>query len=165
MHTPSKLERPAVRLSNAPAILLVALLMVMIACGPYSATKEVRVVGDAMAPTLKDGQLVTVYTGVYSSVAKVRGDIVLFVTNGERIARIIGLPGETIAISGGAVSIDGVVLSEPYLAPGTQTSAPQTTYVLAQGGGLFLLDDNRSRRADSRTLGLVPGWAIEGRIG
>src|ERR1700674_2978724 len=80
------------------AVLLVTVL-VATACGP----KTVRVEGNAMAPGLKSGQILVVNTGAYDSASPKRGDIVLFNLSGERIQRIIGLPGEAITIANGSV--------------------------------------------------------------
>ena len=139
--------------------LLCTVVVVLTACG----LKTVRVSGDAMAPTLKDGDIRTVDTSAYSTATPRRGDIVAYHTN--RLGRVIGLPGETIAISGGSVAVNGAVLNEPYLAPGTQTTAPQDHYVVPSGS-YFILNDNRAHvGGDSRTLGFVPLSDIQGRIG
>lgn len=118
-----------------------------------------------MAPTLKDGDIKIVDTGAYSSSPPRRGDIIFFHVKVGLIGRVIGLPGETVTIAGGAVSVNGKILSEPYLAPGTQTTAPQVTYAVPSGK-YFVLHDNRAHSGgDSRTGGFVPLSAIEGKIG
>jgi signal peptidase I len=104
-----------------------------------------------------------VNTGGYDSASPKRGDIVLFNVSGERIQRIIGLPGETITIANGSVAANGATLSEPYLAPGSTTMAPQSSYAVPPGT-YFVMNDNRSILGDSRTLGFVPRSTIEGRI-
>ena len=138
--------------------LLCAVVVVLIACGPMT----VRVSGDAMAPTLKNGDVRTVDTSAYSSATPRRADIVLYHTN--LLGRVIGLPGETIVISGGSVAVNGAVLNEPYLAPGTQTTAPQDHYDVPSGS-YFILNDNRAHvGGDSRTLGFVPVSDVQGKI-
>jgi len=75
-----------------------------------------------------------------------RGDVIAF-----RVARIgsppatamrvIGLPGETVSVSAGAVSVNGVQLRPaPELPEGTWTVAPDH---------VFVLGDNRSGTGDS----------------
>jgi signal peptidase I len=136
---------------------VLACTLMVISCSQNSATIK----GDAMAPTLKDGQLVYIDTSAYSSASPQRGDIVHY--NSNRIDRVVGLPGETISFSGGVVSVNGSPLSEPYLAPGTQTTAPQPSYTIA-AGFYFLMHDNRSKVSDSRISGAVPGSAIDGKV-
>jgi len=98
-----------------------------------------------------------------------RGDIIVFHTsladgNGrskDLIKRVIALPGETIAISGGVVYIDGKPLEEPYLKDGyTNTSMSEMT---VPEGMLFCMGDNRLNSLDSRTLGFVDQKRIVGK--
>ena len=63
-----------------------------------------------------------------------RGDIVVFtppstvVDEGDTpfIKRIVGLPGETVAIDAGRVFVDGTALDEPYLFEGQPTNSGGT---------------------------------------
>jgi signal peptidase I len=64
----------------------------------------------------------------------------------------------------GVVQVNGSPLREPCLAAGTQSTAPQESYSVP-AGEYFVLNDNRARITDSRTLGVVPRSAIEGKIG
>ncbi len=90
-----------------------------------------------------------------------RGDIIVFhtsMTDGkgrskDLIKRVIGLPGETVAISGGVVYIDGEPLDEPYTKEGyTGTRMSELT---VPEGMLFCMGDNRQNSLDSRSLGCV----------
>lgn len=137
-----------------------AAAVILLVVGGCSAN-TVKVSGDSMAPALKDGDIKLVDTSAYSSSSPKRGDIVQFHHN--QIGRVIGLPGEKVTIADGKVSINGSVLSEPYLATGTQTTAPQDTY-LVPSGQYFILKDNRPRAADSRTLGFIPKSDIQGKV-
>lgn len=120
-------------------------------------------VGDGMAPNLVSGHDYVIHKDAYQSASPQRGDIVLFDMNGEHVKRIIGLPDEKITIANGSVAVDGVTLSEPYLAAGTQTTAPQSTYAVPSGS-YFVMNDNRALLTDSRTLGFVPRSAIQGKF-
>ena len=142
-----------------PRKLGAALLMVLAvsACG----VKSVKIAGDAMAPTLTSGQVVIVNTSAYDSASPKRGDIVLFKTN--QVARIVGLPGETISFPDGVAAINDIRLSEPYLAH-VGTIALQNSYSIP-AGSYFLLHDNRAKLGDSRDFGPVARSAIEGKIG
>ncbi len=76
----------------------------------------VLIVGDSMAPTLHDGQLVIVNKVVYRFRAPARGEIVSIWTGTEYMAkRIIGLPGEEVALHAGKLQVNGRLCLEPYL--------------------------------------------------
>ena len=136
----------------------VLMVLAISACG----VKSVKIAGDSMAPTLTNGQLVVVNTSAYDSASPKRGDVVLFKTN--QIARIVGLPGETISFPDGVAAVNDIRLSETYLAPNTLTTAPQNTYPVP-AGSYFVLHDNRAKLGDSRSFGSVARSAIEGKIG
>ena len=85
------------------------------------------------------------------------------------IKRVIGLPGETVKISGGHVTIvneaypDGLVLDETaYLSPDVATRGDRTVTLGAEE--YFVLGDNRSASLDSRTFGPLSKQQIVGRV-
>ncbi|MCL2860574.1 MAG: signal peptidase I [Oscillospiraceae bacterium] len=82
------------------------------------------------------------------------------------IKRIIGLPGEHVNISNGKVYINGNLLNEPYLTPGTETLATGYTFsdVIVPAGYVFVMGDNRTKSADSRNFGCIPISRLEGKI-
>ena len=141
---------------------LVATVLIALAISACGA-KSIRVAGDAMSPTLTDGQVIIGNTSAYDSASPQRGDIVLFKMKSEQIARIVGLPGETISFPDGIVSVNGAPLREPYLAPNTQTTAPQSSYLVSTGS-YFVMHDNRAKFGDSRDFGSIARSAIEGKI-
>jgi signal peptidase I len=121
--------------------------------------------GDSMAPTIKDGQLVFEDTGAFTSAGPKRGDVVVFKRDGKlRILRVVGLPGEVVAIAAGKVSVNASALSEPYLASGTTTDSQSPSYQVP-AGSYFMLADNRARDGDSRgNLGFVTRSELVGRV-
>jgi signal peptidase I len=84
--------------------------------------------------------------------------------NEDLIKRVIGLPGDTVAIRDNAVYVNGEPIDEPYLPPGAKAcngSYPQTTVPPAH---LWVLGDNRCHSGDSRYgLGMVPEENVVGR--
>jgi signal peptidase I len=77
------------------------------------------------------------------------------------IKRVIGLPGDRVAASGGHVYIDGELLSEPYLPKGVFTSSFGPVTVPA--GDLWVMGDNRGDSEDSRFFGFIPENTVVGR--
>jgi signal peptidase I len=97
-----------------------------------------------------------------------RGDIVVLdpPTSSDKpyIKRVVGLPGESIAIREGAVYVNEVLLDEPYL-DGITTPCggdQHCTIDRIPDGSVFVLGDNRGNSADSRGFGPIP---IEDIIG
>ncbi|MBR0087383.1 MAG: signal peptidase I [Lachnospiraceae bacterium] len=100
-----------------------------------------------------------------------RFEVIIFKREGESrhgqekgdslIKRIIGLPGETVSISNGKVSINGKVLEEDHYAMAGYTSAMEP--VTLGEDEYFVLGDNRDISLDSRYIGPVKFSAFEGR--
>ena len=85
----------------------------------------------------------------------------LAVPRSEFIKRVIALPGERIAISDNQVWINGAILNEPYLKPGTAMQDMKATIVPA--GEMFVMGDNRNSSQDSRIFETVPIDTIVGK--
>jgi signal peptidase I len=72
--------------------------------------------GESMQPTLRSGQLVWINKLVYFFDMPRRGDIVEFWTGREfMVKRVLGLPGDQIAVRGGIFYVNGTPLTEPYV--------------------------------------------------
>ena len=87
-----------------------------------------------------------------------RGDLVVY-RNGELflIKRVIGLPGETVTIEGGVLSIDGEPFAEPWWPAATRPDGMWTVPL----DSWFVLGDNRPDSAhDSRSAGTVGSQAL-----
>jgi signal peptidase I len=124
----------------------------------------------SMEPTLMIGDRILVNKLSYHLHGVGRGDIVVFATPPKEAAdttikdlvkRVIGLPGDVISSKGGRVYIDGTVLAEPWLPPGTVTmDLPRQT---VPPNEFFVMGDNRSDSQDSRYFGPIPRSLIVGR--
>jgi len=124
--------------------------------------------GASMSPTLETGQYLIVDQLTYHLTNPDRGDVIVFRfpqdTSKFFIKRVVGLPGETITISGQNVTItdkDGneTVLDEPYIEL-TKESFTETTL---DDDEYFVMGDNRNASLDSRIWGPLDEKYIIGR--
>ncbi len=77
----------------------------------------------------------------------------------DLVKRVIGLPGDEVVMVDGVVSVNGVELDEPY----AMLDSDDGEWTVPEGQ-LFVMGDNRSNSADSRsTLGYVDVDDIVGR--
>jgi signal peptidase I len=80
--------------------------------------EPVRISGISMAPTYHDRSLNLINRLAYHWRSPRRGEVVCVMMSGKHamlLKRIIGLPGETVAIERGIVLINGQPLDEPYV--------------------------------------------------
>lgn len=140
-----------------PAILIALLINVFVG-------QATRVEGQSMEPNLHSNQRLVVEKMSYRFHGPERFDIVVLrlPSQGDEllIKRVIGLPGETVEILNGHVSVNGQVLEEPFAVgetrPGRQSS------IVVPPLHVYVLGDNRNHSNDSRNFGPVP---IENLIG
>jgi signal peptidase I len=114
------------------------------------------VAGSSMYPTLKNGDRVLVNKLAYVFGKPETGQIIVFrspvIPSEDWIKRVIGVPGDVVAIRHGQVFIDGKRLPEPYVKNNDNYNyAP----VHIPPGYLFVLGDNRPYSYDSRYFGLL----------
>lgn len=102
-----------------------------------------------------------------------RGDVVIFQKPGlkEFVKRIIGVPGDRIAIREGYVYVNNQKLIEHYLPPAVFTSSGDMIVnggesVIVPDGYYFVLGDNRLVSNDSRyeAVGFVKREWMKGRV-
>lgn len=137
-------------------ILETIVLAVVLYFGINALSARVRVDGFSMTPTLQNGEYILINRLAYKTGQPARGDIIVFslpADNGQDlIKRVIGLPGETVNISNGSVTINGVKLQETYIAQDPLYYGEWTV----PDGYLFVLGDNRNDSRDSHQWGLLP---------
>jgi len=148
--------RTIVSLSAQLAVLL------LIAAAFFIRTSPVD--GLSMEPRVPAGELLLINTLAYKLGPIRRGDVVAFrhdAPNPETyIKRIVGLPGERVEVRDGAVSVDGRLLSEPYVRFNDRRSAAAVT---VPPHAYYVLGDNRAESDDSRTWGVLHDADVVGK--
>jgi len=125
--------------------------------------------GESMFPTFHNGDYLIVDQLSYHFKTPDRGSVVIFRYPYEPskffIKRIIGLPGETVAINQGIVTItnaeypEGLTLDNSYV---TEESPDNLTITLTDTE-YFVMGDNRSGSSDSRAWGPLDEEFLIGR--
>ncbi len=167
-------------LSELPGLLLAALVVAVLI--KTFVVQPFYIPSGSMIPTLEIDDRVMVSKLQYRFGDPERGDVVVFENpyaveedrswpeaaldavlealgirtsiNDDLIKRVIATGGERLEIHDNTVFVDGVALSEPYLAPGAvmPDQPPRTV----PEGHVFVMGDNRGSSSDSRVFGPVP---------
>ena len=147
--------------------------------------------GDAMQPTIRQGDRVLVSKRVYRDAPPRRGDVIAHVyandRSSRRLKRIIALAGDTVGIRAGQVYVNDRPLAQarvdaegnvyveanngvtyrillpppPTTQPAEAANHPSVTVPV---GHCYVLNDNRAHDDDSRSYGPVPLTDVIGRV-
>jgi signal peptidase I len=137
----------------------------------------------SMEPTLQVGDRIVVDKLSYHLHGVDRGNIVVFTTPPNEncagppvsnlVKRVVGLPGETISVSGGNVFINGRLNSQSWLPSSQQGKTypgpSPAPYALHQPyripkGDVYVMGDNRMLSCDSRYWGPIAESTIVGKV-
>ncbi|MCM1438039.1 MAG: signal peptidase I [Roseburia sp.] len=140
---------------------------------------KVYVVGSSMDGTLigadSKGAEGGDYVYIFRTSSPRRGDIAVIKTDDYPIIkRVIALGGDTVALRGGVLYVNGKVVDEPYVKESNNSpSNPKNTYpeTTVPEGYMFFMGDNRDVSVDSRsdkykmmpvenTMGVVADWSM-----
>lgn len=145
------------------------------------AARAYRIPSGGMLPTVQIGDHVIANLALYPRTSPSRGDVVVFRYPGNRdetyIKRIIGLPGETVAIHHQRVSVNGREIDDPwgFCPDGRAVSDPgadcgpaiKLDEMPPRPLGVdeyFVLGDNRQHSQDSRAWGALPRADLLGKV-
>jgi signal peptidase I len=146
-------------------ILLVAFALVFGFVRPF-VLEAFFIPSESMVPTLEVGDRVFVNKFVYRFSEPKRGDIIVFRSvegEGEDlIKRVIGVPGDRIAIINGVLHVNGETQKETYLRDARPLDEGLNGPTRVPEGEVFMMGDNRANSRDSRFFGSVPIENIEG---
>lgn len=119
-------------------------------------TARIRVDGPSMEPNFVHNNYVVVNKIAYLYSDIERGDVIVFPfpDNQEEdfIKRIIGLPGDIVAVRNGQVYVNDQLIEEPYI---ITPHVRDYEGVTVPEGTVFVMGDNRNNSSDSRAWGTL----------
>lgn len=128
--------------------------------------------GASMEPNFSNGDYLLIDELTYRFRPPERGEVAVFRYPNDKLTyfvkRIVGLPGERVAIKDGKVVVYGaenensLTLKESYLPPGVQTGGAAEFRLGSDQ--YFVMGDNRSYSFDSRSWGALSSREIVGVV-
>ena len=115
--------------------------------------EPIRVDGSSMADTLQDGEVMLVTKPEYLFGDPQFGDVVICKYPGRKenfVKRVMGVPGDEIAIIANIVFRNGEPLEEPYLTPERNDNGFTMMPFKLGEDEYFVMGDNRDNSHDSR---------------
>jgi len=157
-------------------LFVVALIFALIV--RYFLFSPIIVDGPSMQPTLQDRDQMIVNKFIYHLKEPERFDIVIFHASDEKdfIKRVIGLPGEHVAVKDNQLYINDEKVEQHFLEPHEDNDViyPIVTndftleklpggYDVIPENHVLVLGDNRTNSTDSRSFGLVNMEQVVGK--
>lgn len=135
-----------------------------------------QVNGKSMVPTFESGEYVLTDKVSYRIGVPKRGDVIVFHapekaqcpqgTGCDFIKRVIGVPGETIAVHDNTIFVNGQPLTEEYIPSDYQTQPGafiKDRTITLDSDEYFVSGDNRMHSSDSRAWGPIEKRDIVGK--
>jgi len=167
LDTPKKEETMTIRDFIIEVIKFFVLALVIVLPIRTYVAQPFIVSGTSMIPTFEDGEYLIIDELSYHFREPTRGEVIIFRYPLDPskffIKRLIGLPGETVSIKGGEVSItqtDGTTLKleQPYV----KFSRGDSGTKKLGADEYWVMGDNRAASSDSRSWGAITRKHIVG---
>lgn len=147
-------------------IMSYVLIIVLVLLFKKFVYSPIRVNGDSMNPTLKNGDIMIMNAIGYHINGLNRFDIVVVNSDERLIKRVIGLPGDYISYKDNILYVNGKEVEEDFdhdVTHNFEMSEITDKEVIPEGYYL-VLGDNRGNSKDSRMIGLVSDSQIMGKV-
>jgi signal peptidase I len=131
-------RRPARTVTRLIVLILVSFVLFKFLFLP------IRVVGNSMVPTYHNGRLNLINRLAFHWHGPKRGDVVAVQLDRSRLVllkRVVGLPGERVAVRAGLVVVNGRTLDEPYAK--VSENPPSQREIVLGPDEYFVIGDNR----------------------
>jgi signal peptidase I len=169
---------PQVCLEYGQAIAMAVILALVIRSFLFQAF---QIPSGSMIPTFLEGDRVLVKKFAYGLRNPInnqvwletgrpeRWDVVVFISPEDHdkdfVKRVVGLPGETVALAGGEIFIDGLRVEDPHGHYDPVSRSPLRDRPPRRLGEnqYFMMGDNRDHSSDSRAWGPVDFSLLKGR--
>jgi signal peptidase I len=152
--------RRAVRFVLKEIVLPLGLAVVLALVIQATIAKPYEIPTESMNPTIKPSERVLANRFIYHLRDVHRGDIVVFDSPVPFVKRVIGLPGDTVQITGGLTLVNG----QPFVVAGAAVPTYDYGPRVVPPGMLFVLGDNRNDSVDSHVWGFLPRSSILGEV-
>jgi signal peptidase I len=172
-------ERPGIVRRFLSFVLMIAIVIGASWALRTYAIEPFKVPSGSMEDTIETGDMVFSEKLSYQFGSPKQGDIVTFydpeIPSRVLIKRVIATGGQTVDLVDGAVFVDGVALSEPYVRIDPATGEAEVSEPLSTASGVsisypytvpeghvWVMGDNRTNSADSRYFGPIEESSVFG---
>lgn len=152
------------RTRHWPELIVAGVIAGLAVAMPAPGTDRVHVASDSMAPTVLDGDWVTV--GDVGARGVQRRDLVLLASPDDGtllLKRVVAIAGDEVGFEDGVLVVNGADVDEPFV-DYARVNGEYFGPVQVPAGHVFVLGDNRGSSVDSRAFGAVPLAAVVGTV-
>ncbi|MCI9143381.1 MAG: signal peptidase I [Lachnospiraceae bacterium] len=118
-----------------------------------------NVVGVSMEPTLYNGQQIFINSFLYLISSPKRGDVVVFLPNGNEnahyyVKRVVAVPGDNVEVREGVLYVNGE--ESQWVTEKLADAGIAANELLLDNGEFFCIGDNPGNSEDSRSANIGP---------